>query len=283
MKIAVLADIHANYPALLEVTEHVKSWEPDLVFVAGDTVNRGPRPLECLRFIQEKARLEGWRVIRGNHEDYVIVHSQPDAPRTGALFELFRYSHWTYEQIGGDTTTLEALPEAYSHEESECGEFRGVHASMRGNRYGIYPEMSDRTLKKLIKPPPAVLAVGHTHRPLVRQVDGTLVVNAGSVGLPFDGDARAAYAQIIWAQGSWRAEIIRLPYNISQTKQDYIDTGFLENAGPLARLIQLELEHSLSQLYLWMSRYMNPVLDEEISVEAAAAKYLKAPLIEPYW
>ena len=283
MKIAVLADIHANYPALLEVAEHLQGWEPDLVFVAGDTVNRGPRPMECLRFVQEKKRQEGWFVIRGNHEDYVIVHSQPDAPREGPLFELFRYSHWTYEQLESDTSALEAMPKEFSREVSEYGEFRGVHASMRSNRHGIYPEMAEQTLKKLITPPPAVLAVGHTHRPLIRQVDETLVVNAGSVGLPFDGNPHAAYAQISWSNGSWRAEIIRLPYDIEKTKRDFDDTGFVENAGPLAKLIQLELEHSLSQLYQWMSRYMDPVLDEKISVETAAKEYLKSPLIKPYW
>ncbi len=283
MKVAVLADIHANYPALLEVAEHVQTWNPDLVFVAGDTVNRGPRPIECLEFVQEKSRKEGWCAIRGNHEDYVIVYSQPDAPREGPLYELFHYSFWTYEQLGCDTKALEAMPEKFSHENSGSGEFRGVHASMRSNRHGIYPEMADQTLKKLINPPPAVLAVGHTHRPLVRQVEQTLVVNAGSVGLPFDGDARAAYAQIECQNGKWGGKIIRLHYDIEQTKQDYVETGFVEDAGPLAKLIRLELEHSLSQLYQWMSRYMNSVLDGEISVEAAANVYLESPIIKPYW
>lgn len=283
MKIAVLADIHANYPALLEVAEHIKNWGPDLIFVAGDTVNRGPRPLECLHLVQEKERQEGWIVIRGNHEDYVIVHSQPDAPTAGPLFELFRYSHWTYKQLGCDTSALEAMPKKFSYEVPGCGEFRGVHASMRSNRHGIYPEMADETLKKLISPAPAVLAVGHTHRPLIRQIDETLVVNAGSVGLPFDGNPHAAYAQITYVNGSWHAEIIRLPYDIEKTKRDYDDTGFIENAGPLAKLIRLELEHSLSQLYQWMSRYMDAVLDGEISVETAAYEYLRAPLIKPYW
>ncbi|MBC8505743.1 MAG: metallophosphoesterase family protein [Anaerolineales bacterium] len=283
MKIAVLADIHANYPALLEVAEHLQGWGPDLVFVAGDTVNRGPRPAECLRLVQEKVRNEGWKVIRGNHEDYVIVHSQDDAPREGPLFDLFYYSYWTYEKLGCDTTDLEGLPEEFSQTVANDGEFRGVHASMRGNRRGIYPEMADSTLKKLIAPPPAVLAVGHTHRPLVRKIDETLVVNAGSVGLPFDGNHRAAYAQIQSSNGDWTAKIIRLPYDIAQTKQDYVETGFVDDAGPLARLIRLELEHSLSQLYQWMNRYMDLVLAGEISVAAAADEYLQNPLIKPYW
>ena len=56
MKLAVLADIHANWPALQAVTEHLEAWQPDQVIVDGDTVNRGPRPAECLRFVQDRQR-----------------------------------------------------------------------------------------------------------------------------------------------------------------------------------------------------------------------------------
>ena len=72
MKLAVLADIHANLPALHSVASHIEAWQPDGVVLAGDVVNRGPRPLECLRFVQEKQRAAGWGVVRGNHEEYVM-------------------------------------------------------------------------------------------------------------------------------------------------------------------------------------------------------------------
>ncbi|HEX7974983.1 MAG TPA: metallophosphoesterase, partial [Anaerolineales bacterium] len=72
MKLAVLADIHANYVALQAVAAHIQAWQPDAVIVAGDVINRGPRPAECLHFVLEKEKTEGWRLVRGNHEDYVI-------------------------------------------------------------------------------------------------------------------------------------------------------------------------------------------------------------------
>ncbi len=282
MKIAVLADIHANYPALLAVADHIQSWRPDLVFVAGDIVNRGPKPLECLHFVQEKQQQEDWEVIRGNHEDYVIWHAQPDSPRDGPLFELFRYSYWTYQCMREDITPLEAMPNEFSFTHNQGGEFRGVHASMRSNRRGIYPEMADETIKTLINPPPALIAVGHTHRPLIRRIDQTLVINAGSVGLPFDGDPRAAYAQVTYSDSAWDAAIIRTEYDRAQARRDFIDTGFSEQAGPLVRVIQTELALSLSQLFQWTSQYMDDVLDERISIEEAVDIYLQAPLDKPY-
>jgi len=47
MKLAVLADIHGNYRALETVIDHIQTWHPDQVLVAGDIVNRGP-PAEVI-------------------------------------------------------------------------------------------------------------------------------------------------------------------------------------------------------------------------------------------
>jgi hypothetical protein len=58
---------------------------------------------------------------------------------------------------------------------------------MLGNRSGIYPVMSDDELREKIEPASSLFCVGHTHLPLIRRLDHTLVVNAGAVGLPFDG------------------------------------------------------------------------------------------------
>ena len=89
MKLAVLADIHGNFPALQAVTAHLEQWQPDRVVVAGDIVNRGPRSLDCLRFVQHKQDTQGWITVRGNHEDYVVSQAQPDTPRSGPALKYF--------------------------------------------------------------------------------------------------------------------------------------------------------------------------------------------------
>lgn len=71
MKLAVLSDIHANLPAFEAVLEDVRAWRPDTVVFAGDGVNRGPRPAECWTLLAALAEGEGWRRLRGNHEEYV--------------------------------------------------------------------------------------------------------------------------------------------------------------------------------------------------------------------
>ena len=282
MKIAVLADIHANYIALEKAVDHLSLWKPDKIIIAGDTVNRGPRPAECLELIHEKMENEGWLVLRGNHEDYVIMHANPEAPRQGPGLEVHRASYWTYQQLGGDVTALTAMPLQLDLSGPDQRAIQFVHGSLLGTRDGIYPETSDYSLRKKIgldhhapdENSLALFGVGHTHRPVIRWINSVLVVNAGSVGLPFDHDTRLAYAQLTWQEGKWRAEIIRLDYDLQRAERDFHDTGYLKNAGPLAQLVQIELLTASSQLYNWAIEFQEPALKGKISVEESVQMYL---------
>ena len=273
MRIAVLADIHGNMPALEQVADHIEAWGPDQVIMAGDVVNRGPQPRPCLQFVEERQHSAGWKLVRGNHEDYVLVHAEPNAPRSGPEFEIYRNAYWTNRQLEGKMASLEAMPFQVSLAGPDGREVRVVHASMRGNRIGIYPEMPDAMLEQLIAPPPAVLCVGHTHRPLVRQLDGVLVVNAGAVGMPFDGDRRAAYAQLTWQSGRWTAEIIRLDYDHQHTEEQFHASGFIPDAGPLAEIMLLEFRQARSHIHLWITHYEPLVRSGEMTMAESVQSY----------
>lgn len=275
MKLAVLSDVHSNWVALQAVSEHLEGWQPDQVVVAGDLVNRGPRPLECLRYVQEMERTRGWLTVVGNHEQYVMDNARPDLPMSGGAFEIRRSSYWTYCQLKRDIAPLQAMPFACRLHAPDGGEIRLTHASMLGTRAGVYWYTSDATLRKLAgTPPPALFCVGHTHLPLVRQVGQTLVVNAGSAGLPFDGDTRLSYAQLTWHREAWEAKIVRLDYDRAQAEHDFTDSGFLDEGGPLARLILIELRTGRSQLFQWSARYDQAVRTGEISLEESVQQFL---------
>jgi len=111
MKIAALADIHGNYQALIAVIDHVERWKPDLVFVLGDIINRGPCSRDCLHLIQQKIESDSWQTITGNHEQYVLRFDSPDAPRNENQFELSKIIHWTYQSLSpGDIQSVKELP-----------------------------------------------------------------------------------------------------------------------------------------------------------------------------
>ncbi|MBP6472896.1 MAG: metallophosphoesterase family protein [Chloroflexi bacterium] len=282
MKIAVLSDIHGNLPALQTATQDIEAWQPDLVVVDGDIVNRGPLSLDCLEFIQTKQRTADWRVVRGNHEDYLLACDRPDAPRSGPEYELWRFAFWAHDQLNGHLAALQTLPNQFSWTAPDGSEFRVVHASMRNNRDGIYADSSDDVLYQQIAPVPGVFVTAHTHRPLIRRFNDSLVVNVGSVGAPFDRDTRASYGRFLWTHDGWQSEIIRLPYDIAQTERDYVESGFLGEAGPLAQLMLVELRRAGGLIYRWAKRYQDAVLAEEIDLAESVRELLHDEDLRPF-
>jgi predicted phosphodiesterase len=276
MKLAVLADIHSNWQALQAVADHIEHWQPDRVVVAGDVINRGPRPVECLDFVLQMQREQSWLLVLGNHEEYVIHHAHPREPIEGPWIQIWGSSRWTYEKLNGNVSALEAMPFRQSWCMPGGTEARIVHASMRGTRDGIFLETPDDLLRQQIAPPPRLFVVGHTHKPLVRSIDDTLVVNVGAVGLPFDLDPRACYAQLMWQVGHWDAKIIRLDYDRAQADRDFDETGFVEEAGPIALLIRDELAQARSNLFEWTRDYETAVVAGQMTMAESVTRFLAA-------
>lgn len=275
LKIAVLGDIHANLVAFQAVIEHVDAWKPDHVLLVGDVVNRGPRPAECLALFQARQAAEDWQTVRGNHEEYVIEQAKNGKVRTAAVTAVHQATIWTYTQLGCDVSALQAMPLQHSLYAQDGSELRLTHGSMHGLRVGIYPFTTDAELRELVAPAPAVLCVGHTHRSLIRRLDGTLVVNAGSVGLPFDGDQRTGYAQITWSEAAgWQARLVRFPYDRANAQADFTRTGYLQEGGPLVRLVEIELQTASSQLYSWAIHYQELALQGKISMAESVDRHL---------
>ena len=278
MKIAALADIHGNYQALITVLEHVERWDPDLVLVLGDTINRGSRSKECLHLIQQKQAEESWLVIKGNHEEYVLEFDDPAAPKSGPRFEMMKIIYWTYQNLSPeDISAVKELPELIDLALPGSEKLIGVHASLGGIRVGIYPDHGQKEIQNLIDPSADIFLVGHTHQPLVRKVGNTLVINAGSIGLPFDGDTRTGYAQLVQKNGEWRAKIVRFDYDIAAARDDLYNTSFIPEGGPLANLVQTELDIAWPQLSSWFKRYETLVMEGEIEIEKAVQEFLKNP------
>jgi predicted phosphodiesterase len=277
MKIAVISDIHGNLPAFQTVLQDLDAWRPDHVLVAGDVVNRGPTPVPCLEIVQERVEKQGWRLVRGNHEDYVLRHSLPEAPRSGPAFEFFRSSYWTFAQLNGHIPYLESMPFQQHLWGPDGREIRTVHASMLANNIGIYTSATDDELREMVAPPPAVLVVGHTHSPLIRSIDNTLVVNIGSVGLPFDGDRRAGYGRLQWNPEieSWDAQIVRLPFDYAAAEKAYHQDNYLEEAGPLTRLMLAEFRHARGHLHHWHRSFAADILSGELTMFDSVQTYMK--------
>jgi predicted phosphodiesterase len=243
-------------------------------------VNRGPDSLACWELADQKRAQHGWQIVRGNHEDYVLKHTRetPDAEHVGIPAEINQNSHWTYEQVNGHTPALAALPDGVSLTAPDGSELRTRHASMRGNQDCMFPDMDEAIVQAQIAPAPAVFVTSHIHAAYIRTVGNTLVVNSGSAGQHNAYDTRATYAQIMWQNGRWQAEIIRLNYDMAATERAYYDSGFMDETGPVAHLIFQEWKTAVPILVLWRYQYMDAVLAGKISLASSVDNFLATQL-----
>lgn len=205
MRIALLSDIHGNDVALKAVLRDIEAQGGvDAYWVLGDLVALGPKPVEVLEQISS---LQNLQVVRGNTDRYVTtgarpypthddVHADPSLlPRLVQVAETFS---WTQGAVthGGWFDWLSALPVELRTVLPDGTRLLGVHAAPRNDDGdGVREDHSDSELRALLNGCEAdVVAVGHTHRPLERHVDGVHVVNLGSVSIHVTSDKYASYA-----------------------------------------------------------------------------------------
>ncbi|HDY74157.1 MAG TPA: metallophosphoesterase [Euryarchaeota archaeon] len=202
MEIAVLADVHANLPALEAVLEDIGDLD---VFCCGDLVGYNPFPNETV----ELFRRQGILGIMGNH-DYAVVSG--DSSRLNAPAK--KVVEWTAKELSADNLKfLSSLPKSYEDER-----FSAFHGSPCDPLFDyIFQNTSDEILTSFIGKS-SILILGHTHLPFTREIKGKLVLNPGSVGQPRDHNSRAAYAVLDLEKQS--AVIRRVKYDVDSVARE---------------------------------------------------------------
>jgi putative phosphoesterase len=230
MKIAVLSDIHGNVVALEAVLKDLRQQgNADHILVPGDMFAFGPAPSEVLAILQGLAKA---RFLLGNTERYLWEGSYP-ATSSGDDWhdKLLLSFRWTAERLGHEGLRfIEGLPR-FQVIQDEGRRLLAVHGSPRSDEEGLNVETGVEDLAEMsFGPKVAVLACGHTHIPMDRMIGGVRVVNAGSVGLPFDGDPRACYAVIsdlaASAGGPVKVELRRVVYDIERAVEQFYVRGY---------------------------------------------------------
>jgi putative phosphoesterase len=193
MRVAVLSDIHGNLTAFQAVLSDLRQVSPDLVLHGGDLCDSGSSPIEILDAI----RGLGWAGVMGNTDEMLV---RPNSLEEFAAQSLAPPQLWaavrdiasaTRSALGDDRLKwLSALPR--THHESG---FAVVHATPRSCWHAPSAKATDTELEESYSPlGKPVIVFGHIHRPFIRNTARIeFVINTGSVGLPYDGDARASY------------------------------------------------------------------------------------------
>jgi putative phosphoesterase len=234
MRILLLADIHANWPALRTIVEQETF---DMCMVLGDLVDYGLEPAPCIDWVRKHAT----HAVRGNHDHCVAQHVKV-LGKSGFKYLSGVTRSLTQERLSSeDRRFLGALP-VTRRVMLEKIRFLLVHATPRDplDEYAINDaDFWDRRLRDVDAD---VICVGHTHYPYVLpepgktfKVEGKdkVVINPGSVGQPRDNDPRAAYAIIDNEGGDYRVDLKRVEYPVEDTVRCVLESSLPEPAKAL--------------------------------------------------
>jgi diadenosine tetraphosphatase ApaH/serine/threonine PP2A family protein phosphatase len=218
VKIAILGDIHANLEALTAVLGDAAAQGVSQYACTGDIVGYCANPHECLEII----RGLGCPVVMGNHDE----EAARCRPITGMSDRARLAMEWTRENLTAeDKAWLASLPAV-----RQVRDFTVVHATLDSPKVWSYVMNRFDAMASFAYQFTRVCFIGHTHSPVVYVKTQTGVmresaaepihiqsaqkylINTGSVGMPRDGDPRAAYA--LYDIERAVVTIRRVPYDI---------------------------------------------------------------------
>jgi predicted phosphodiesterase len=184
--LGILYDVHGNLPALEVVVAEAGREGVDEWLLGGDYCAFGPWPVGTLERLR---RLENATWLRGNGERW-LVDPPMDMPREQSEFVFAALASAIAQLPAADIDALVGLPTLVEREDAFY-----CHGSPRSDVESFAPEPADEDERLLAGVKERQVVFGHSHLQFRRAgPDGTELVNPGSVGMPLDGDARAAWA-----------------------------------------------------------------------------------------
>jgi putative phosphoesterase len=199
VRVAALYDVHGNLPALEAVLDEVATLGVDTIVVGGDVV-AGPFPRQT--FDRLAALGNRCVYVRGNADREV---AQADDEQ----------SRWCRRQLGGRIDAVAGWP---------------LTATADGILFCHATPVSDEEIITRLTPDDAVARafgdtkvaiVGHTHVQFDRRVGNLRLVNAGSVGLPYEGTPGAR-----WALVEGDVSLQTTPYDVDAAAEAIRASGY---------------------------------------------------------
>lgn len=193
MRVAALADVHGNAPALEAVLQEVAAESPDAIVFCGDTT-WGPLPAETLALVHELGAI----FVRGNSERE-LVEQKLDTPR----------AVWVRSQH--EALVLPQYEEYAVVDVDGLGRTRFVHGSPRSDEECVTEETPVQRVDEFMHGVrEQVLVTAHTHVSYDRRIGHLRLLNPGSVGLPYEGVTGVAF----WALLGPEVKLRRTPYDL---------------------------------------------------------------------
>lgn len=250
MRLAIIADVHGNLPALEAVLDDVAGQGVDRLIVNGDLANRGPETLQVFERMRGSLARDA---TLGNHDDLMLMWYGRRGNRAEPWFDdpFWGTVGWSAGKLQptGILDDIEVLPMTLTVEPEGAQRLLISHGSPRHYREGYGTELSPETISEITESHPADVLVGsHTHRPFLTTWGHYTVINTGAVGAPFNGDQRAHYLVLELVEGVWKQEFRRVPYDVETALERFETSGLLAAGGLSGHIFREEVRYARSFL-----------------------------------
>ena len=210
----MVSDVHGNAPALEAVLAAVEQARPDLVVFGGD-LTWGPLPEATLALVEPLA--ETALFLRGNADRALVEYATETA-----VDEPSERARWLVSQHDGPALRfLERFVQQATVDVAGLGAVRFCHGSPRGDTELVTFATPEQRMRALLEGvDERVLVTAHTHVQFDRVVAGARSVNAGSVGMAYEGRPGA-----YWALLGPDVELRRTDYDVDEAVRRYRARG----------------------------------------------------------
>jgi predicted phosphodiesterase len=219
-RIALVSDVHGNELALNAVLDDITRRGADQTVCLGDVATLGPRPVAVLERLQKL----GCICILGNHDEFML---EPSLVREYSKIPvLLEAVAWCRAKLPGDAIEfIRRFQDSCELPLDDKNRLFLFHGSPESNVVDLLATTPVDELDAMLAGHQAtVMAGGHTHIQMLRQHRGFLIVNPGSVGIPFKEYVGggppsvlpyAEYATVEAAGGAVSVQLHRVPLDKS--------------------------------------------------------------------
>lgn len=246
MRIALISDIHGNFVSFEAVVADIERQRVNEIIFLGDAATLGPQPHEVLQLLKQL----GCPCIVGNHETYLFKPSLGQAYMGGTQWFSDILTWCRARLTPKDYQFMRTFQPMLKVKLESDNTLICFHGSPRRHTDNIFATTSSEEVNEMLAGRRAtVMAGGHTHVQMLRQHMGVLIVNAGSVGLPFEQMPFtergprvmpwAEYSIITSESGTISVELRRIPVDMKAIKQAGIDARMPETSDWLRNWISI--------------------------------------------
>jgi predicted phosphodiesterase len=229
MRVALISDLHGNEVALEAVLAAIALEGVDQTVCLGDVATLGPRP----KAVIQRLRDLGCPCVKGNHDAFLLdaelIHKYTDAPL------VVQSVDWCRMQLSSqELEFLQGMSAGWQLDLGAGNSLAVYHGSPRSPTEDLLATTpADQVEAALGSARATVMAGGHTHLQMLRQHRGTLLVNPGSVGMPFKEYVagrtptllpHAEYGIVQADRTGVRVTLCRVPIDLDAFKQTVRDS-----------------------------------------------------------